>query len=298
MSVYNGADYLDEAIESILAQTFRDFDFIIVDDGSTDGSLAILQRHARNDPRIRLISRPNKGLAASLNEAAAAAGDSPLLARMDSDDIALPQRLELQVAAMRSDPELLALGANIEYIDQDGRPLLTSRQPLDTAGIDDYQFRSMMAGMFHPTVVMRAEAFHAVGGYRADLRQSQDIDLWLRMSEIGRLGNLPDVLLRYRQHVDSVGFRSTLPQRQTAWRALAEAAERRGRPFDKPCPEAQETGPADPLRELYRRWGWWAYLSGNLGTARHYARRIALGGLPTLRDLKLLALSHLGWLRR
>src|SRR4051794_24772902 len=104
LAVYNGGRYLRAAVDSILTQTFTDFEFIIIDDGSTDGSLATLREFAQRDPRINLVSRPNKGLTVTLNEGIALARGE-FLARMDADDIALPQRFEKQIAYLRDHPE-------------------------------------------------------------------------------------------------------------------------------------------------------------------------------------------------
>ncbi|MBI5094602.1 MAG: glycosyltransferase family 2 protein [Candidatus Hydrogenedentes bacterium] len=104
MSVYNGERYLAEAIESILGQTYRDFEFIIIDDGSTDESLKIVEGYASRDNRIRLVSRPNRGLAAALNDGIEIAR-APIIARMDADDVSLPKRFEKQMLYMAQHPE-------------------------------------------------------------------------------------------------------------------------------------------------------------------------------------------------
>ena len=125
MPVYNAKRYLEEAIESILGQTFRDFEFLIIDDGSTDRSLAILKRYAAQDARIRLSSRTNAGYVVRLNEMLhQARGD--LVARMDADDVALPERFAQQVEFLRSHPEVDVVGGAQERIDSNGY-LLTIR---------------------------------------------------------------------------------------------------------------------------------------------------------------------------
>ena len=122
MPVYNAKRYLGEAVESILSQTFRDFEFLIIDDGSTDRSLAILQRYAAQDARIRLSSEPNAGYVVRLNEMLhQARGD--LIARMDADDVALPERFARQVEFLRSHPEVDVVGGAHENIDSKGHLL-------------------------------------------------------------------------------------------------------------------------------------------------------------------------------
>ena len=120
MPVYNTERYVAEAVESILAQTLGDFEFVIIDDGSTDGSRAILEPYAKQDDRIRLISRPNTGIIGARNEALGLA-KGELIAVMDSDDVALPERFEVQVAYLREHPEVVCLGSKVQCIDEAGR---------------------------------------------------------------------------------------------------------------------------------------------------------------------------------
>ena len=127
MPVYNTKRYVAEAVESILAQTFGDFEFIIIDDGSTDGSRAILERYAKQDDRIRLISRPNTGIVGARNEALGLARGE-LIAVMDSDDVALPERFEVQVAYLREHPECVVVGSRALIIDPDGCALTIMAQ--------------------------------------------------------------------------------------------------------------------------------------------------------------------------
>jgi glycosyltransferase involved in cell wall biosynthesis len=117
MPVYNTERYVAEAVESILAQTFRNFEFLIIDDGSTDRSLSILKRYAERDPRIYLVSRPNTGYVIALNEMLAMARGE-FIARIDADDIALPERFEVQVAYLREHPEVVCLGSKVQFIDE------------------------------------------------------------------------------------------------------------------------------------------------------------------------------------
>ena len=117
MPVYNAAHYVAGAVESILGQTFREFEFVIVDDGSIDGSTQILKRFAERDSRIRLIRRENRGLVASLNEGIEAARGE-FIARMDADDIALPERLARQLESLRCNHDVVAVGTQVQRIDE------------------------------------------------------------------------------------------------------------------------------------------------------------------------------------
>ena len=135
MAVHDAEKYLAAALESIQTQTFTDFELIAVDDGSRDGSLAILERHAARDSRLRVIARPHAGVVATRN-AALAAARADWVAVMDADDIAHPERLARQLTHLRCHPEVLALGAGVEIIDPEGWPIRRLTVPLDHAAID------------------------------------------------------------------------------------------------------------------------------------------------------------------
>jgi glycosyltransferase involved in cell wall biosynthesis len=202
MSVYNGGRHLFAATQSMLEQSFDDFEFLILNDGSTDQSSAILREFATRDPRIKLIECDNRGLVASLNELVMAA-KAPLLARMDCDDISTPQRLAKQISFMRSNPEIGVLGTNTHELEDDGRLLnCVDFHPTDAAHVK----AALEHGppLCHPSVLMRADLVRAVGGYREAFRHAEDYDLWLRLSEVTNLVNLPDRLLLYRRSAGQV----------------------------------------------------------------------------------------------
>lgn len=188
MPVYNTRPYVAEAIGSILKQTCRGFELIILDDGSTDGTLAILRRYEKRDSRIRLITRENRGLVATRNELLRAA-KGRLVAWADSDDISYPDRLEKQRACF-ADPEVVWVTAAIRMVDSAGNPIRVV--PLsDDPG-------STCVAMMDRETAMR------LGGFREELRICEDRDMELRMREVGRVLSLPEVLLDYRQHPGSV----------------------------------------------------------------------------------------------
>ena len=135
MPVYNAAPYLAEAIESILNQTFTDFEFLIIDDGSTDRSAEIVNAYARKEERIRFLSRENRGLPATLNELASMAR-APLLARMDADDISTPDRFEKQVAFLADSPDVIVAGGQPLFCDEAMRPVYVARVPVNHEKID------------------------------------------------------------------------------------------------------------------------------------------------------------------
>jgi glycosyltransferase involved in cell wall biosynthesis len=224
MPAYNQERYCGEAIESILAQTFAAFECIIVDDGSSDGTSALLEWYARSDARIHLIRHEvNRGISASLN-AAIGRARCELIARMDADDIALPHRLERQVAFMEHNPAIVAAGSSYRTID-DGGAIIGGIYAMES---DPRRIRLGMAGgpmLAHPTVIMRRSLVLKAGGYRTAFDLAEDLDLWLRLMETGELGNIPEVLLHYRMHSGNAHATRAYSQRFAA--AMANLAARR-----------------------------------------------------------------------
>lgn len=219
MSVYNGERYLDEAIDSIRRQSFADFEFIIIDDGSADGSAAIIDRHAGEDARIRVVRQENQGLVAALNRGIALAR-APLLARMDCDDVAVPDRLEKQHVRMMADERLGVLGGQIRMMDAQGTLGVLASFPMGAAEVA--QVLPLRSPLMHPAVMMRTALVRRLGGYRGFYKHCEDYDLWLRVSEAAAIDNLGDVLLHYRWHGDNVSVHNREVQITGAF--LAQAA--------------------------------------------------------------------------
>jgi glycosyltransferase involved in cell wall biosynthesis len=267
MPVYNAARFVAETVDTVLAQTFGDFEFVIINDGSTDNSLEILRGYARRDDRIRLISRPNTGYVAALNEGLGVARGE-FVARIDADDLADPRRLELQVARMRSEPQLVALGSNALAIDEDGYMIGEYAVPLTHEEIETAHLRGS-SSIHHPAVMLRPEAVKRVGGYRKELMPCEDFDLWLRLGEVGRVANLPEKLLTKRLFVGSAVATNLAKQEKLVKQIVAEAWRRRG------LGGSPELRPNRLLAavDLYRQWGWMALRAGHLRTSRRYAVR-------------------------
>jgi glycosyltransferase involved in cell wall biosynthesis len=209
MPVHNGASFVGEAIESILAQTFKDFELLIIDDGSTDVTPAVLEHYARLDPRIRLVRRDARGLVATLNEGIELARGE-WIARMDADDIALPHRLEKQLAQVHRTGADFCGGA-VECFG-DWRTIWRYPQAHDACEahlLFDVPFA-------HPAVIGRRTAFVSLG-YNAQFTQGQDYDLWQRAWAQGyRFTNVADVVLRYRVHRNQVSKQKENAQRERA----------------------------------------------------------------------------------
>lgn len=268
MSVYNGQAYLAEAVDSVLAQTLGDFEFIIIDDGSTDGSIALLNDYAKRDSRIRFTSRPNKGLTATLNEALRAS-HGKYIARMDPDDVSLPHRFEKQVAFLEQHPDVVCLGSRVLMIDPYGTPLRETNQPLDHNDLDRDLLQGLGWSIVHPVAMMRRDTLEAVGGYNEKYRTSQDMELWLRLAEVGKLANQPEILLKYRQHLESANFAKAEQQKKLKVQILSEAYDRRGiGPFD---PASLQPPPISDPFQVRKRWGWAALKTRHMQAARAHA---------------------------
>lgn len=176
------------------AQTFADLEILVLDDGSTDGTGAILRRLAAADPRIRLHQRENRGLITTLNEGLAMCS-STLVARMDADDHALSERLAVQYAYMTAHPEVAVCSVSMEEYET-GRLMRWE-------GYGEAVRARLLFGccLYHPAILARTAALKAVGGYDATMPCAEDYDLWVRLAEAGyTLAVLPQVLLRYRTH--------------------------------------------------------------------------------------------------
>jgi GT2 family glycosyltransferase len=266
MPVWNAERFVAPAIESILSQTFTDFEFLIFDDGSTDRSVEIVSRYADRDSRIRLFPRPHVGYTRWLNEGLSLARGE-FVARMDADDIALPSRLERQVDHLRRAGDCVAVGSSVYLIDSDAAPICEHRYDPDHESIDGGHIAGEFNMILHPACTFRRSALLAVGGYREEFHTAEDYDLFLRLAEVGRLANLPEILLHYRKHHGSVNVRQHLDQAHRGTRALEEARTRRGMP-----PVSHEVVVDPPsLAANHRKWALAAAGAGNRRTALKHA---------------------------
>ncbi len=268
MPVFNAQGYLRLALESVLAQTLPYFEVVVIDDGSTDESPTILRELAGRDSRMRVWRQDNQGIVAALNTGLGLARGE-YVARMDADDIAVPQRLERQMAYMSARSDCVAVGSQVIFIDRDGdeigpKPdLKESHAEIDAA---------LMAGawpMVHPAVMMRTAVVRGIGGYR-DFKTWEDHDLFLRLAEAGQLVNLKEPLLRYRLHLGSVVHQRMDSKATVLAEVLQDARRRRGLSAmaERELPVYRELTPA----EHERNWVWWALAGGNAKAARKHAR--------------------------
>lgn len=230
LAVYNGEDYIREAIDSVLCEGKPEIELVVVDDGSEDSTPEILRDYKGRDRRV-VVHRENfPTLASGLNRGfEIARGD--LLARLDADDLDLPGRLQAQAEHMAAHPDVVLLGGQALLIDDRGREFGTARYPLDDTELREALWTTNP--FVHSAVMMRRKAFAAVGGYRANLPHAEDLDLWLRIAGEGRIENLDRPLVKYRIH----GGQSSL-QRQVdqAVHAAATRISARARMRGEPDP--------------------------------------------------------------
>jgi glycosyltransferase involved in cell wall biosynthesis len=196
MPVYNGMPYLKDAIQSILAQTYKQFHFLIIDDGSTDKSLEYLK--ALTDARVEHRSQKNMGVCATLNEAIATC-DAELIARLDQDDIALPFRLQEQVDFLVSHRDYACVLSNISRISGSKNKDFGSYEINSQEGVSDYSSRQYGC-IVHSTICFRRESFLSLGGYRSYLYPVDDYDLLLRYEENYKVAVINRALVKYRIH--------------------------------------------------------------------------------------------------
>jgi glycosyltransferase involved in cell wall biosynthesis len=223
MPVHDADTFIGASLESVLTQTYADIEVVVVDDASADSTPEILA--GVSDPRLRILRlERSAGIAAALN-AALDEARGRYVARMDADDVALPDRLERQVAALERDPSIGIVGGNLQPIDVNGHPL----GPPTSVPTSPGHVRWMLHvhnSVNHPTVVARRSVLVGLGGYRSDAEPAEDYDLWVRALEVTRIANVPEVVVRYRVHGASTSARSPGDADRAANAVAAEALTR------------------------------------------------------------------------
>lgn len=249
MTVYNGEDYLQDAIDSILAQTYKNFEFVIVDDGSTDGTPLILE-NARNDLRIKVLTTQRLGRSKALNLAWRNA-QGKYIANLDADDMSEPTRLEKQMAFLRSNPNVGLVGTAWKIFDNNDmsryttvHPPLTDRE-LRTALIRRYPF-------YHSSTTFTRDALEGVGGYNEGYRVAIDYEISARIAACFELANLPDVLTWQRIHENN--YFSGI----SSWRRYVSVIKIRTGVWNK-----YSRNPID-LIHVYNGWGIFKEFIGSL----------------------------------
>jgi glycosyltransferase involved in cell wall biosynthesis len=218
VSVYNGARYLRESLQSILCQEGVPFEVIVVDDGSSDATPQILDEMARRYPCLRIIRQENQGLTRSLVRACAEARGE-FIARHDADDVSFPGRLARQVRLLRECPNLVFVGCRGWLIGPNDEVLVEVTRPVDAA-LATRRLVCEREGPFHGSVMFRAATYRQVGGYRPAFRYAQDWDLWLRFAQRGQIAYVPDCLYAFRVSDQALTTSRRHQQRRlvaTAW---------------------------------------------------------------------------------
>ncbi len=223
MSVYNGEQFLREAVDSILSQKFEDFEFLIINDGSNDGTKEILESY--RDPRIRLIENDkNIGLTKSLNKGINMS-NGQYIARMDADDVSIPDRFEKQVNFLNENNEVGLVGTYYLMINEKGNVLHEVRPLTDRRELKEKLLTTNQFG--HGTVMFRRECLGKSGLYREEFKSSQDYDLWLRISEMYDIANIPEPLYKWRVNPGAISVNRKTMQDKYACLAVMMAKERR-----------------------------------------------------------------------
>jgi glycosyltransferase involved in cell wall biosynthesis len=214
MAIYNGERYLDESIRSILSQTFKDFEFIVINDASTDHSFEIIKKFAKNDKRIKFLNnKENIGLTQSLNKGIKHA-EGKYIARQDADDISLPDRLKKQFDFLEKNKNIILCGTNAVFIDENGYNLSQSNVPIHSIKIK----RKLKKGncLIHSSIIFRNKNIY----YREKFKYSQDYDLYLNILTMGcEIENLNEILVKSRFNFEAISFNKNYQQKLFANKA-------------------------------------------------------------------------------
>lgn len=201
MPAHNAQKYISSAIESILNQTFTKFELIIINDCSTDKTLDIMKSFSKKDSRIKIVNNDTRlDIASSLNRGISQA-KSNIIARMDADDIAFPNRLELQYALINSSRKIAVVGANIVIMDIAGNQTAIRKYPDTSEKLKDCLFK--YSPFAHPVVMFKKDMYEEIGRYNPKYSPTEDLDLWFRLGRKYEFGSIPETLLKYRVYEKS-----------------------------------------------------------------------------------------------
>lgn len=287
MTAYNSADYLGQAVESVLSQSFTNFEFVIVDDGSTDDTAQILQYYAGRDDRINVITQANQGTPTAINVGMKATR-SDVIARMDADDRMLPTRLEKQLDYLHQHPEATVISCLAHYINHKNEVI--GKNYSDLLTIEDcqrYVAEDRIIFCLHPGAMFRKQAILEIGGYRRSMIYAQDIDLWNRLADHGHYTIvMPEILMEYRVHPRA--SMTKVKQRSDIARWVIHCARQRRRGMPELSLLEYRARLADsPWRDKVKRW-WVIYRDAYYRTAgmmygsRRYGKFLAYLALAFL----------------
>ncbi len=260
MGVYNGDRYLREAIDSILQQTFTDFEFIVINDGSSDNTHSILDSY-KDQKIVKIINDKNIGLTKSLNRGIEVSR-GVYIARMDVDDISLPERLERQVKYLDANPEVGLLASSFVYMDEAGNEKIISKPPTDKAKLKELMLQENQ--FCHGVVMLRRSCIERVGSYRPEFRYTQDYDLWLRILEYYDIASLSDVLYKYRVTFNNISV-AKLAVQNTYHLIARECSYRRRTGLPEDLSRAEKLANAKACKSA-----WFGRISAHKNIADYY----------------------------
>ena len=215
--VYNGAKYLAETLQSLVDQTLKDFRVILVDDGSTDNTLAIARSFQSGNLNLEILKQQHCGVVAARN-AALAAVKTPYMACLDSDDLALPERLLTQLQQLEENANLVGVSSPAFLIDENSKRTGFQDQPCDPETIRNHM--KWEDCMINPASMMRTNAINKLGGYRVEMEKAEDYDLFLRLLDVGDLANHSKPLIQYRIHASQLTSANRTAAKLAACRML------------------------------------------------------------------------------
>lgn len=288
--VYNSQAFLADAMQSVLSQSYSDWELVAVDDGSTDRSLEILHEFAAQDSRIRVLPMPHAGICCTRNTGIDAARGR-YVAALDNDDVMLPSRLQAQFDFLESHPDHVAVGTAGLLIDVDGDPINERFFPTSSEEIE----RELLAGrnpLMQSSMMFRRAAMVEAGRYQEDRNFAEDYDLFLRLTETGKIANLGDVLMRQRQHVSRASAAHYDDQNRVVILALRDAFERRGLTGNVPTIEG--SWHPTTLRDYHIRCASDAWDAGNTRSVRKHARALWRETGFSLRAIELYSRTVMG----
>ncbi len=281
MTAFNEEKFIGNAVESLMNQTFEDFELLLFDDGSTDGTCRIVEQF--EDPRIKLHSSTNQGQTTCLAQGVEMA-EAPLIARLDADDMAMPHRLDTQVAFLERNPSCAMVGSQAVVLDESGSEMCVCPVPATEEEIRETI--SSRCCFLHSTVMFRREAVMEVGNYRPLFRYAQDYDLWLRLAERYPLANIGEPLVYRRLKVESPSVsRLHVQERYAYWGRRFAAQRKESGQDDLMLGRTEEFNRdmlnVDSLRGIRRRrqlaenyfsWAQYCLWQGAAKAYRHYVR--------------------------
>lgn len=285
MPAYNVSSYIDEAIQSILEQSLTDFELIIINDGSTDDSLERAKLWAEKDKRIKLYDQENKGRSYTRNRALELAC-SDLVATMDSDDVSLPNRLEVQYNFMNANPDVVVVGGQVDAICMMGLDLYTTNFPLHHQEIEQALLNDDGVQLCQPATMMRKSIALDAGGYDQSYSVGEDTDLFLRMALKGKLANVNEVLLKYRKHPESSTNASNSGIYRESLSRIKKAWADRGIDFPDNFQHWSDAIRFKSPKDDLLKWGWNALAKGEFKKARAYAKKLVSLGSFDLSSMR------------